>query len=353
MKLTQAYPVAPDQPFVVDRFRAEDAQGVANLFLHVYGPDYPMERYYDPVWLAQANAAGEVYSAVARTPSGDIVSHMAVYRSAPVNPALYEIGIGLTLASYRGAHASSRIIQFLADLLPTLPLEGAYGEAVTNHTVTQRFTQEVNGFDCAIELDLMPAQTYAAENSAPGRVSCVLSFIPLKDAPQRLYVPERHLAAARFMLAPALQPRHIEPARGRATAGRTDIRTQIIPFASVSRCQLVAYGADLEPTLADMEQQAAAAGCTTRQVFLNLADPAVGQAADWLRTQGYSLGGFAPRWFGSDGLLLHKLMHTPDFTPIKLWDPRTTELLALVATDWREVTEAVGLAPTQPQAAPR
>lgn len=340
MKLTQPHPIAPNQSFVVDRFRADDAEGVANLFLHVYGPDYPMDRYYNPAWLAQANATGDVYSAVARTPGGDIVSHMAVYRSAAASPALYEVGLGLTLADYRGAHASTRIVRFLADMLPSLPLEGAYGEAVTNHTVTQRFTRDINGFDTAIELDLMPALTYAAEKSAPGRVTCVLSFIPLKDAPQRLYVPELHLAAAHFMLAPVMRPRRIDPAHGRATQGRTEIRTQIIEFAGVSRCQLMAYGEDIELALASMEQQAGASGCTTRQVFLNLADPAVGQAADWLRAHGYSLGGFAPRWFGSDGLLLQKLMHTPHFTPIKLWDPRTIEMLNIVKADWRAVTGA-------------
>jgi hypothetical protein len=82
-------------------------------------------------------------------------------------------------------------------------------------------------------------------------------------------------------------------------------------------------------TWSNRSQQRAA----PRQVF-SPGRSAVGQAAD----------GCAPRAvvpFGAvwlDGLLLHKLAHTPDFTPIAL-GPCTTELLALVATDWREVTK--------------
>ena len=86
-----------------------------------------------------------------------------------------------------------------------------------------------------------------------------------------------------------------------------------------------------------MEQLAQDKQCTTRQVFLNLADPGVDAAAQWLRQRGYSFGGLIPLWFGSDGLLLQKMMHTPGFGGIKLHSPKAKELVTLVRQDWQAV----------------
>ena len=67
----------------MDLFRPEDAEGIANLFLSVYGEGYPVKTYLDPEKLREENAAGRVISSVARTEKGDIVGHNALYNSAP------------------------------------------------------------------------------------------------------------------------------------------------------------------------------------------------------------------------------------------------------------------------------
>jgi hypothetical protein len=45
MRITAELPVEPGQAFVIDDFRPEDAEGVASLFLAIYGEAYPMETY--------------------------------------------------------------------------------------------------------------------------------------------------------------------------------------------------------------------------------------------------------------------------------------------------------------------
>lgn len=339
VKLTEAQPVEPGQEFFIDRFRPGDATGVASLFRAVYGEHYPWPQYYDPEWLAAANAAGHVYSVVARTPGGDIVSHMALYRSAAANPALYEYGIGMTLPAYRGMHASSRIARYIAGLLPNLPLDGIYGEPVTSHTVTQKYGDEINTADTAVEIDLMPAEIYDAGKSAPGRVSCLFYFLALKDTPQTLHVPARYLDAARFILKAVPVERTVVPSAAAPAAEPSRLETRIFDFASVSRSQLFSCGRDIAAALDDMERQADEKRCTTRQVFLNLADPAIGRAAELLRDRGYFLAGLTPQWFGSDGMLLQKMLHRPDFARIVLHHDRTRQLLALVEDDWRAVNE--------------
>ncbi|MCK2088843.1 hypothetical protein MXC99_11735 [Thauera aromatica] len=334
---TPTYSVEPGQTIVIDRYRPEDANGVVNLFRLVYGEDYPLKQYYDPAWLTSANGSHDLISVVARTPKGDIVSHMAAYRSAAVNPELYEIGVGLTLSGY---HAASEIMRHIVAMLPSFGLAGIYGEAVCNHLVTQRFSYDVGCIETAIEIDLMPAETYRLLKNSVGRVSCLFTYLPFRTAPQTLHVPALYLDPVRFILDPVPGERRLVAA-GSTAAGqeKAQVETRVFDFASVSRCQVVVCGEDIAARLADMERAADAQMCTTRQVFLNLGDPAVGQAAQWLRDQGYSLAGVTPGWFSGDrdGLLLHKMLHTPDFGAVKLYRERAWQLLARVEADWRSV----------------
>ena len=77
------YRIEPGQLWEVDLFRPEDAKGVTQLFLSVYGKGYPIRTYIDPKALMEENAAGRIISSVARTPRGDIVGHNALFQSAP------------------------------------------------------------------------------------------------------------------------------------------------------------------------------------------------------------------------------------------------------------------------------
>jgi len=154
-------PVAPGQPCQADRFRPEDAPGIVNLFRAVYGDGYPIAHYYDPDWITAANGSGELVSVVSRTPSGEVIAHTALYRSSPANPGLMELGLGLTLPDYRQSVAMLGITLYVRNkLLPTLTCDGLFGEAVCNHIVTQKLCGFVGMTECALELDLMPAESY-------------------------------------------------------------------------------------------------------------------------------------------------------------------------------------------------
>jgi hypothetical protein len=339
MRLTEAPQVEAGQDFVIDRFRPEDAVGVAGLFLSVYGDGYHVKHYYDPEWLAAANASNEVVSIVARTTKGDIVSHMAAYRSAAVNPKLYEAGLGLTLAPYRGREANGGIAARLIETLPSLGLAGLYGEPVCNHTGMQKISYILGLHYSAVEVDLMPAEAYAAEKSAEGRVSCLFNFRAVIEAPQTLYVPAVHMEDFRFILEDMPQNRTMAPASLFPQRAESRISSKIFDFASVSRCQLMACGEDIAAALEGVEREADAKSCTTRQVFLALADPGVGLAAQLLRAKGYFLGGLVPRWFeDGDGLLLQRLLHSPGFSQMKIHDGRAREIVTRVEADWRAVS---------------
>lgn len=327
-------PVAAGQTFVADAFRPADAAGIAKLFRVVYGDGYPLKRYYDPDWIISANASGELISVVSRTPSGDIVSHSALYRSSPANPDMLELGLGLTLPDYRTTFATMRITFYLRDtLLPELTCDAIFGEAVCNHVTTQKLCNFIGMRECALELDLMPAESYQAEQSATGRVSCLNFFKQISEDQHKLFVPESCRAFIDAFLPDLKITRDVAVAGSEAelTLDATEQKSSFFDFAGVSRCNLNRTGRDYVSVLSGAEQDWVAKGRQVSQVYVNLADCGNGVAVAWLRNNGYVPGGILPCWFvDGDALLLQKLAQPPGFERIKLHSKRAQQLLELV-----------------------
>jgi hypothetical protein len=117
---------------------------------------------------------------------------------------------------------------------------------------------------------------------------------------------------------------------------RSQIDTRFFRHANVGRCNVMSLGADFPEVLNDFESQAEPEQALVCQFFINLQQPWVGSTVDLLRSRGYGLGGYLPRWFDTDGLLMQKLKHPPAFDAIKLLTDRARGLLQLVREDWEQ-----------------
>ncbi len=330
--------VTPGQPVEIGRFRPEDAWGVARVFHEIYGDGYPAEIPYVPERLIAANADGTTVSVVARTPSGDVVGHVALYRSSAPHPGLPELGQGAVIPAYRRGGLALRIQQILLDeIAPTLPIDAAYGEAVANHTSLQKMTGILGCNDTGIEVDLMPEGALAREG-APDRVSVVMCTRTFCDRPQRLFVSPVYLDPARFLVEGCGIDRAVEGSTAAPPPGsRTAMSATSYAGAGVLRANLSSVGADLEEEAALLEERAEREGLGVRQLFVSLHEPWAGHAAAVFRPRGYFLSGYFPRWFDHDALVLQKLTHAPGFDRIKLYRERAFRLLELVREDHRAV----------------
>ena len=77
------------------------------------------------------------------------------------------------------------------------------------------------------------------------------------------------------------------------------------------------------------------------QIVINMACPAVGAAVETLRGCGSFFGGLAPRWFGTDGVLMQKLSGPePDFEETKLYSGTARELMRFIRQDREAVLNA-------------
>ncbi len=332
--------IEPGQSWEVDLFRPEDAEGVTQLFLSVYGEGYPIRAYIDPKTLVEENDAGRIISSVARTPRGEIVGHTAFFQSAPYK-AIYEGGAGVVHRDYRGGKGIFTRLTAHGQKVGAekFGVEAVYGEAVCNHVFSQKMCRSLGWRTQAVEVDLMPAAAYAKEKSATGRVASLLDFMTLSPRPHKVYTPARYEKALRFIYA------GLDDARDLALSGeafpqqsKTRIDPHYFDFAGVARLAVWEAGADFDAALEAQERRVRGRGAVVIQAWLNLSEPWVGQAAEILRAKGYFLGGVLPRWFDQDGLLMARILHRPHWEEMQIHFDRGKDIVEMARRDWEEVT---------------
>ena len=329
----------------LDLFQADDAPGIVELYREVYGDNYPVKAVYDPAEIIRQDTCGESWRAVARSADGEVVGHVAFYRSSPPNPRLYEHGQLMVRHAYRQTEVAFALMNYaLAKIPDRHGLEQIWGEAVCNHLFTQMMTRETGYVETGLEVDLMPAESYTqAFGSVPvsnNRVSTLLVFRSFGSKPQTIYLPTVYEEQLRFIYAAIDAGHRFEPATAPLPAGSTTV-AELVNFdgAAVSRITVQVIGADFETRLAQLESEASAACAVVKQVFLRLTEPAIGAAVTILRQRGYFFGGALPRWFDDDGLLMQKTLDEPDFASICLLTKRARQLKEMVRLDRLAVTD--------------
>ncbi|MDD2558779.1 MAG: GNAT family N-acetyltransferase [Desulfuromonas sp.] len=320
--------------YTLGRFEPADAPGVTRLFYATYGDGYPIDTYYIPEKLAEENRNGNIHSVVARTVSGDIISHLAFYRSSPPNPHLYEYGLALTLRAYRGKKIHSHLIKLLMELAKEIGIDTFYVETACNHLTIQQFCTSMNMLEAALEPALMPARTYEAEQSADGRVGCLLAFRVDKDCRRKLHIPASYRNELTFLLNGLNLDRELVDSDANLTGSKADIEVTRFEFAGVARCIITSPGADLSTRLAELERELRGEDYALIQFFVDLGKAWSGGVVELLRAQGYCLGGLLPVWFEDDGLLMQKHFVDPEFDSLKILTDRGRSLLEMVKRDW-------------------
>ncbi|MBP2627542.1 MAG: hypothetical protein H6Q68_2253 [Firmicutes bacterium] len=329
----------------VDFFNSADAPGVVELYRAIYGENYPRREVYDPAELIRQSDAGETYRMVARTNEGEIVGHIALYRSSPPNKELYEQGQLMVRHDYRHTLIAMKLFtESLMKIPPRYGLEQVWAEAVCNHVFTQQAAIRQKAYETGLEMDLMPAEAYSQVDSqvANGRVSTLLVFRHFKTRPQTIYLPavyEEMLqeiytnadCGHHFVTANAVLPADI------ATVGEL----QIFVEAGVARLTFDETGGDFAEYFDALEEQVVAAGMVVTQVFIRLTRPWTGAVVDALRQRGYFFGGALPRWFDDDGFFMQKIVGSPNFDGANVYSKRAKKIKEFIKNDWQVVTRNV------------
>lgn len=333
--------VQSEQPYVIDRFRPENAEGVARLFRSVYGDRYPVATYVEPELLIRENASKHVISSVARTMDGEIVGHNALFNSA-AHPGTYESGVGVVHQTHQGGKGIlTGLVAHGLELAETLPsVDAVFSEPVCNHPFSQKMMINLGFATRALEVDLMPAEAYHEEGGSSGRAAAFLDFRTIREKPHAVYLPHAYRQVLEFLYAGLDDQRDFRLAGTTVPAQRiTNLQLHVFDFASVARVTVQATGLDFQAGMNQLEAALEEKNIMVTQIFLNLAEPWVWQAVETLRQRGYFLGGVLLRWFDTDGLLMQKTRQSPDWDSICTHAKRHRQILALVREDWQRAIE--------------
>lgn len=330
--------------FVVRLMTDVDAPGVVGLYRAVYGEFYPMKEMYDPEYILQRQEAGLMYRVVVVGEQGKVLATQAIYRTEDTHAGVFEGGHGMVHPEYRSRGFMDAIFDYIETyLLGAVGVEVYWGEAVANHIFMQKSAVTRGYHEMGIEIDLMPAASFAKEGSAKSRVSTVLSFRSLHDRPHRVYIPEAYQA----LIASIYQVSGVErdwAAVGQAppNEGQTRLNSLYFPPAGVARITVHDAGADLLEVLERTQQEYLQQGALVFQVYFSLGQPWADGLAQMLNSLGYFYAALMPRWFDADGLLMQKLVNATDYDQIQLYSDRAREILQFIVSDRERVEELAG-----------
>jgi hypothetical protein len=332
-------PAREYEGYTIRLMQEADAPAVVALYRAVYGDHFPIKEMYDAQFIIQQQEAGLMYRVLAVEASGKVVAHHAMFRLAENYRGLYEGGQGMVYPEYRGKGFSNVLQNYLGrELATTVGVEEFWGESVTNHVMMQKAALHVGVKESGIELEVMPAESYLAEQSAPGRVGAVVCHMVVKEKPHTVYLPAPYGELLRKIYENGKRVRTCEASTQPLPAGvATRVVDTHIPSASLLRLSLFEAGQDAEAVVADLLKKYLAAGTVVLQALLPLDKPWSGALTEVLNRQGFFFSALVCRWFDGDGLMLQKLVHPTRYEEMKIHSDFAKEMLQFIIQDRKRV----------------
>jgi hypothetical protein len=177
--------------YTIRRLRPEDAAGVRDCVMRVYGDSYLHREMYEPDELIRMNETGQRVSVVALDAVGKVVGHYALERD-DLGP-IAEEGEAFVAPEHRHRNLMDEMHDLLEQEANRLGLKGLYGQAVTNHVFSQKVHERFGLAPCAITLGSTPRSFHNLPETEPQRLSLLIGFKFLgAPTPSVVHVPARH-----------------------------------------------------------------------------------------------------------------------------------------------------------------
>lgn len=317
---------------------------VGEAFRAAYGEAFPVKYVYQPEAVLEEIRHNRLAALLAVDEGNRAAGYVSVFKSAP-NPRLWEAGNLVVVPAYRQTDVGMRLAATYTDgtLFAKATSDGLFGEAVCCHYFTQVNSVKAGHADFALELDQLDGPSFKDNRTGSARVSCVLNFKEYSPPTGPVYLPPVYESFLRQLALP-LTPRNFLAATAPLPAGTlTRHEDHYYEAAQTWKVAVGEIGADWAQFTAGLLAEARRRGVVSLQITLNAACPGIGAAVEILRSQGFFFGGLAPRWFGSDGLLMQQVLGiATEYEHIRLYSPIAKELLAYIQADRASLLAGAG-----------
>ncbi len=323
----------PSGEFTISRLKPEEAVEVSRCVYKSYGYSYALDHVYYPDRIIGLNRDGHMISAVCRTPENEVAGHCGlVFHNRESKIA--ELAQAFVKPEHRAKGCFSKMNQYLIDQAKKMDLLGIYGQAVTNHTYSQRMGLALGMKDCAIKLGYVPETSSfkGITDRLPQRDTLLVQFLFLKeDKRHGIFAPARHESMIMDLMEstgsgglaekPAKEPAH-DPSIG-ATISVEIMKTLKASVITIKQYTKTSVG-DVGTALMDLCAQ----GIEIIHLYLSLEDPMTYFKTEEFEAMGFFFSGILPGHMGRDSLILQYLNNLEiDYDLIKIRSEKGEQLL--------------------------
>jgi len=323
----------------VRQMKPADAAEVSKAIYKTYGYTYPHDYVYYPDKIIALNESGRIFAAVAISGDNEIAGY-GIFKTWQENPQIVEMAQGVIKPEFRALGCFRNITRYLLDEAKSRGIKGAFGEAVTNHTVSQHTVHGFGFKDCALRLATIPPNTYfkGMNGKITYRVSMLVNFLYLQlPAAQtvKLHAPPRHkdmLAALYKELGVSPEMNKTLPAGAQKAAGASVIKIKQVESMSYVGIIIDHYGENIVSELSTRLKEICLQKNEIINLYLNLSDPLTGNYAVQFEKLGFFFSGLLPCGFSNgDALILQYLNNVPiDYDVIQVESAIARKLLSYV-----------------------
>lgn len=322
----------------VRQMEPTEAAEVSKTIYKTYGYTYPHDYVYYPEKINALNRSGRIHSAVAVTGEKEIAGY-GVFQIWEENPQIVEMAQGVVKPEFRSLGCFRNITQYLLDQAKSRGIQGAFGEAVTNHTISQHTVHGFGFRDCGLRLGLIPPDTVfkGMHEKIPYRVSMLVQFLYLKQPPasRSIYAPPHHddmIAALYKGLGVRPEIKKAVPPKTEKVTSSSAIRIKLVGSMSFARIIIDRYGMNIIDDLKAKVKELCLKKTEILNLFLNLSDPSTCIYTEQFEKLGFFFAGILPGGLSDgDALILQYLNNVPiNYDAIQVESATARKLLAYV-----------------------
>ncbi|MGB6067392.1 MAG: GNAT family N-acetyltransferase [Desulfomonilaceae bacterium] len=324
--------------FDVHLLKPSEAVEVSRATYKAYGYTYSNAHIYYPERIVELNDSGQIISATAVTPDGELAGHCAIFHSNYGSRSA-EIRQAVVKPEFRGQGCLLRLTEFLINEAKSRGLTGLYVRAVTSHTFSQRVTTRLGFTACAIILGYAPATIIfrGIDEELSQRETFIVQYKYLETpAPLRLYPPSKHKEWIQRLYGslgatPQLKSSEADAAPFRQSDSilRTKMSGSMPPgYASI---EVLRYGKNIVSEVRTVLREFRLKHYDVIALYLDLRDPLTLHLVPEFENLGFFFGGILPGTSVGEALLLQCLNNVEiDYDKIKLHSETSRELLSYV-----------------------
>jgi serine/threonine-protein kinase RsbW len=320
--------------FTVREMEPSEAVEISRTVYRAYGYSYAYEHAYYPDRLRELVRSGRIYIAVAVTPAGEIAGHCALIRKEQA-PRIAELGLGAVKPQFRSQSVFTKLTDHLIKKAGDEGLMGVFGEAVTNHTFSQKTGQSLGLRDCALMVGYVPATVSFKEitEHLPFRDSLIVHFLYIRK-PQsvKIYPPLHHKdMILRLYGNVGMAPQVDESAMFAPNQSEAVVVTSASRTKDSAEIHIRSFAANIVPEIKTRLKELRLKRTDIIHLYMDLEDPGTAAYCKDFEEMGFFFSGILPGGSRGDALILQYLNNVPiDYGRVHLASDAGKELLTYV-----------------------